>query len=190
MTLVFSKNLKLLCQFDIIMSSGQKTELKQMGKNTKIIENIGKLATTPRICKPQSAQVFKLHFPPCFTALKISLCSFSTPFTVLRMGELLAAIPSAVRFRNSPLSASFSPSLTPVHSAANCSPFPASGNLPSSNLAVADFTEFSLLPKHSLISHPSSFHSSGFGLRNLYTFVNLQTLRFFRLSWQVGNEIQ
>jgi len=156
---VFHKNLKLLCQFDIIMSSGQKTELKQKGKNTKIIENIGELATTARICKSHSVQAFKLHFHALLPCVKISLCSISTPFTVLRMDELLSAIPS-LRFRK---------------------------------FVFAKFGGYRLhrvpsLPKYSLSSFPFSFHSSGFELRNFYTFVNLQTFRYFRLSWQVGNE--
>lgn len=171
---VFCQNLKLLCQFDIIMSSGQKTVLKQKGKNTKIIENIGELATTSRICKSHSVQAFKLHFHTLLHCVKISLCSILTPFTVLRMDELLSAIPSAVSYRNSP--------------SAHCST-----DLRFRKFVFAKFGGYRLhrvpsLPKYSLSSLPFSFHSSGFELRNFYTFVNLQTFRFFRLSWQVGNE--
>lgn len=228
-----AQNLKLLCLFIRHLTKGYKMLTKTgLGNMLKQLKTLGELATTTRTCKPPSAQPFHQHFSSadfmaCFTVLSISLRSNSTRFTSLRVGELLAAIPSAVRSCCSPTSASlfpfpplfpsssplFTPPSTPFphlpfssfpsslpslsalstppstsfHSGVLSSPSLAPGNLSPSNFSVSflpcgrHYTE--TLRDGTLFALLSNFPSLP-----VYTFVNLQTLRFFRLSWQVRHE--
>jgi hypothetical protein len=227
------KNLKLLVPFVRLLIKGTNTHTKTgFGDILKQPETLGKLATTTRTCKPPSAQPYHQHFSSadvmaCFTVLSISLCSNSTRFTSLRVGELRGAIPSAVRSGGSPTSASLipfpssfpsssplfttpsasfphlpfssspssfpslsalcTPPSTSYHSGVLSSPTPAPGNLSLPNFAVSflpsgrHYTEtFRVGTLFALLSN--------FQTLSVYTFVNLQTLRFFRLSWQVRHE--